>query len=466
VTERSVRALLLDLAYGPENRRGLAGLRANVGALVEVDRIPDLLSEAFPEVARHPGFADSHEDCAATVAEVLGLEPWGASWLVGVQAKSRLIDVRRVMIYEGSAEAIADIRILGPTVEDFERLLKELERQMPDLRREASHRSFVAQINPDGHGGAGAGAVTVANRPSRVPAPSVERPTFDRAKAEPVKREPERNARGGVSSRQRKSPDHAWRPAWWPRLREWSNDQGFELGKIETPTPTTVRQYVENVSRLVGGEDPLHSSEWRRALRAPTGVTLSDVRRVDIHSHVLHGLVERFHPSLRADPRRPERTYQSLVGKAFLLGLADHVVDVALFPKAGSFTYFALARRLRVAFTVGHDLRLDEALEMHDVCAAHAAALGMSHGGVARATDVLAVTRWDLRSRKIEKALRYRIPMVLIDDFLNAGIHDSLRARIVPFPSRRASVCRNCGIIHARDGRQTHRRDARCPACA
>ena len=442
---RSVSGLLLDALYSSEEREALASLRRSVGELVERDHVPRLIAKVFPQVVGHADFAAEQDACIDLVASALGLQAWAEDWLL--TRESVLLEVRR-LLPSGDLRAIRrTLHRVAPTLRDPETLARALLREMPDRSSDADHRRVMERL--------------AGLRPG---------PTGATPEEEASSLEDERPVAGGRKKRgtQPAPPrrgDPRWRPAWWSRLRSWSQENGFALDLLPAEREAELATYLDRVDDLLTSDETLHATHWEDTFVRSAGLPMNEVQRIDVHAHVVAGLVADVAADADGTADPMDVAYELLTRQAFLLGMADHVVDVALQPDVSEASTFVLERGMRVGSTLGPGVPLDEVLAVHELVDEHAAALGMTTGGVARATQVVAVTRWDLESRSVAKALRYRIPLVLIDDFLAAGMRDELECRIVPFPSLRAAACGRCGILHTRSGRHIHRLDALCDEC-
>ena len=256
----------------------------------------------------------------------------------------------------------------------------------------------------------------------------------------------------------------SWRPRWWPRLREWSAASGFRLKRLEIPQGSAMEAYRDGVTSLLVSDEDLALPHWRTA--SFDAAQLTDVDRIEVHAHLVHQALKQVRVSRMQNPDVTPPAYTELVKRAFFLGIDDDVVDVALARRFQRTATIPLRRGMRIKATVGPGQPLDEVLELHEEVTRHARSLGMSFdNSVSRATDVVAVTRWNLRSTSVTKAIRYRVPIVLIDDFLAAGMRDTLESREIAFPAQRAAICGRCGIVHAFSARRVHRKDLLCPAC-
>ena len=443
-----MNGLLLDALYGSEQRESLTSLRRSIGELVERHHVPRLIAKTFPQVADHEDFVDEREACIELVASALGLRPWADDWLV--TRESIVVDVRR-LLPRGDAKAIRrELQRVAPTLRDPEALVRALLREMPDRSADADHQrimSYLASRRPE---------------PSDRAERNVESQEGNGGKAHTVvKRTKKRGAQPGPRHRD----DPRWRPAWWSRLRSWSEENGFALDRLAAERESELTSYLGPIADLFSSDDTLQASHWRDTFVRRAGLPMNEVQRIDVHAHVVAGLVAHVAPDVRGTADAGLVHYELLTRQAFLLGMADHVIDVALHQDVAETSTIVLEPGMRVGSTLGPGVPLHEVLAAHELVDEHAAALGMTAGGVARATQVVAVTRWDLESRAVAQALRYRIPLVLIDDFLEAGMRDELECRIVPFPSLRAAACGRCGILHTLSGRRLHRRDALCPDC-
>ena len=255
----------------------------------------------------------------------------------------------------------------------------------------------------------------------------------------------------------------SWRPRWWPRLREWSAASGFRLKRLEITQGSAMEAYRDRVASLLVSDEDLALPHWRTGSFA---AELTDVDRIEVHAHLVHQALKQVRVSRMQNPDVTPPAYTELVKRAFFLGIDDDVVDVALARRFQRTSTIPLRRGMRIKATVGPGQSLDEVLELHEEVTRHAKSLGMNFDNcVSRATDVVAVTRWNLRSSSVTKAIRYRVPIVLIDDFLAAGMRDTLESREIAFPAQRAAICGRCGIVHAFSARRVHRKDLICPAC-
>lgn len=449
-TTRSVRGVLLDALYGSEHREALASLRRSLGDIVERDHVLQLIAKTFPAVAEHKDFTAEQDACIDLVASALGLRTWAAHWLV--RRESALIEVRRLLPgNEGRAIGRALQRV-APSLRDPEKFASVLLREFPDRSSDADHQRTLAHL--------------ASLRPEPVMSPSSTRDAQvgEVTSQQQLPPSTERRKRRPQDHRSTKA-DPRWRPAWWPKLRSWSEENGFALDRLSVKREAELATYLDRIDDIFSSDDALHVGHWKNTFVRSAGLRMSEVQRIDVHAHVVAGLITDVAPHATGARDPIFVAYELLTRQAFLLGMADHVVDVALQPAVTTTSTFRLERGMRVGATLGPGLPLDEVLAVHDLVDQHAAALGMTTGGVARATQVVAVSRWDLASRAVAKALRYRIPLVLIDDFLAAGMRDELECHLVPFPSLQAAACGRCGIFHTQPGRRVHRLDALCSDC-
>jgi hypothetical protein len=446
-TERTVTSLLLDAAYGVEHREALGMLKEDVGHVVEADRLIHLVEKRFPDIAAHPQFRKEASACIDIVVPMLGLEPWEDAWFVTRSGTVRLGAVRRDLDAASPAVQRRILQAIGPSLRRPTALAAALVRTMPDLSRDATHRALVARLYA-------AGGVSVDRASSSAASRSRAGLRETVPPAEPSKQRSQSAAPRRTS----------WRPGWWPRLREWSAERGFKLKRLDAPEGSVTQQYLDRVASLLASDEVLAVAHWRTGFSTLTAMT--DVERIEVHAHLVHQAMKRIRVSKKQDPDTAPPRYSELIKQAFFLGLDDNVVDVALarrFQRTGT---ISLRRDMRIKPSLGPGRQLDEVLEVHDEVERHAKALRMSFdSNVSRATDVVAVTHWSLRSTAVTKAIRYRIPIVLIDDFLAAGMRDELESRLFAFSAQRAAICGRCGIVHAFSARRVHRKDLLCPAC-
>jgi hypothetical protein len=417
----SVLELLRGALYDPERGSSLVALVEEIGDVVERSELLARSANAFPDVAAHPGFATEEDACLALIGSTLDLLPWQDSWLV--TQESVLLELRDSLRGVEPGTVPRQLKRAGPTLTDHHALITALLREMPDDVEEVERSA-----------GVGTRAQKSATRRAARPSPT-------------------------------KRIDPRWRPVWWHDLRSWSAEHGFALERITPSRQRRLAAYVDGIRELLDSDEALHAVHWKRSFSRSAAPRMSEVERIDVHAHIVTDLVDRFVRSTHRTTAELAGEYESLTRKAFLLGMADHVVDMALHPGAATASTVALEPGMRIGATVGPGIPLNEVLAVHEQVEAHAAALGLTTGGVARATQLLAVTGWDLKSRAVAKALRYRIPLVLMDDLLEAGMREELESRIVTFPASRAAVCGKCGILHTLPGRRVHRLDALCDGC-
>jgi len=423
-----------------------------IGDLVRRDRIPRIVQNCFDELASRADLTSHSAALEAVIKKRLGLTIWNDSWLVTRRGLLKLRSAQSALGVMGAHAVSQMVSGLGPNIGKARDVVSGLNRSSPPGRRQpvrtardsrgsrrgvqkrSSRRVLPPDLRADVHGN---DHVEVQMRSSRI---------------------------GGSSGRSKSRSDPRWRPAWWSKHRDWSSENGFELEALDPEQLEESTAYHAQVIALLVSDEQLMASHWRTSFKKVSGTRLTDVARLEVHTHILVGLLDAINDEL-AGSTSVSGAYERLVKQAFVLGLADHVIDMALRMSVFRPATITLGRGLRAAATVGPNLPLDEVFAVHQQFDDHAAALGMFTGGVAKATQVLAVTHWDLFSRAVAKALRYRIPIVLLDDFLGAGIRDEIEARIVEFPALRAAACGRCGTIHTVNGRRSHRTDAICAAC-
>jgi hypothetical protein len=445
--KRKVASLLLEASFAVEHGEALGRLKADVGDVVEVDRLLELVGKRLPEIAAHPDFEHEGPACIDAVLPMLGLEPWEMAWFVTRSGITQLRDFRRVVNGTSSEALRQALRTIGPSLRRPAELAAALVRTMPDLQSDATLRELVARMNGSRVAGIDRTAASSANGPSTrtLGKPRAARPTKQTARSTAAR-------------------EMSWRPNWWLDLREWSAERGFRLKRLDVPQGSSVREYFESVVSLLASDEDLALPHWRTGFSKPAGMT--DVDRIEVHAHLVHQALKRVRVLKKHGPYVTPPSYTELIKQAFFLGLDDDVVDVALARRFQQTATVTLRRGMRIKASVGPGRPLDEVLAIHDEVALHAKALGMSSdSNVSRATDVVAVTRWSLKSTAVAKAVRYRVPIVLIDDFLAAGMRAELESREIAFAAQRAAICGRCGIVHAFSARRVHRKDLLCPAC-
>jgi len=420
VVEHGVVKLLRDALYDSDRGASLIALVEAIGDIVERSHLLTLVAEAFPDVASEPGFAAEGDACLELIASTFGLVEWQRAWFV--TQESVLRELRDSLRGVDVGTVPRQWKSAGPSLTDHHALITALLREMPD------------EVE----------AVDAARGVTRVRKRTIQRVSKP-------------------SSSKRIDP--RWRPSWWQNLRSWSAENGFALQRLDPRRERALAPYIDRIHGLLASDEPLHASHWKGTFGRTTELRMSEVDRIEVHAHIVAGLVEAAVGRTRRNASGLGPAYESLTRQAFLLGMTDHVVDMALHPRVTERATVVLDPGMRIGATVGPGVPLDEVLAMHSLVDWHAAALGLVTGGVARATQLVAVTRWDLESRAVAKALRYRIPLVLIHDLLAAGMRDELESRIVGFPALRAAACGRCGILHNLPGRNVHRLDALCNGC-
>lgn len=270
--------------------------------------------------------------------------------------------------------------------------------------------------------------------------------------------EPSKRGRGGPRGRRARNPRQ--RPGWWTRLRSVDRGRPLRMRRMTPGDRGRLAWYLEPLEEQLASTTQLTTDAWswmelQGNRNSKSG--LSDDDRLKVHC----ALVER---RVRAVARRkpkggqPPPGYSEAIKLAFFLGVGDDVVELRLRNSLATFEELRISPKMRTAFA-----DFDFASPAYEECVLHALRLGLAEPrGISRDSKVAIGWGWDLFTKDTALLLRYRIPIVLLDDFLESSSGDTLEALMVPFPSLRAAACPRCGNLHTFDGLLNHRADRVC----
>ena len=278
--------------------------------------------------------------------------------------------------------------------------------------------------------------------------------------AEEHVKQPERAMRGRRGPKARKARDPRQRPEWWTRLRSVDGGRPLRMRRMTPEDRGRLAWYLEPLEEQLASTTQLTTEAWSWVeLQGNRNRTsgLSDEDRLKVHC----ALVERRTRAVaRQKPQggEPPPGYSEAIKLAFFLGVGDDVVELRLRKSLATFEEIRISPKTRTAFA-----DFDFGSPAYEECVLHARRLGLAEPqGISRDSKVAIGWGWDLFTNDTALLLRYRIPVVLFDDFLESASGDTLEALMVPFPSLRAAACPRCGNLHTFDGLLNHRTDRVC----
>lgn len=250
------------------------------------------------------------------------------------------------------------------------------------------------------------------------------------------------------------------RPDWWLRLREADGGLPTSLKRLTADDRSRLKWYLEPILERMSAQDELSVGDWAvPVLRSPAH-RISDADRLKAHSWIVERRLHRIEREQR-DPAEIPVEYEAALVDAYFLGIGDDVIDLRLRRR------MAIVEPVRLE--TGHRIApsgLDPASLEFGLMVDHARRFGTEVSlKVSSRCDLVVVARASHVSQSVATAVRRRIPMVTLDEFLATDPADSVEASRLPFAGRRVAACGRCGVIHAFDAGQTHRHDRLCDPC-
>jgi hypothetical protein len=251
-----------------------------------------------------------------------------------------------------------------------------------------------------------------------------------------------------------KPRDARHRPDWWSRLRSLDEGGPPRLRRLSADDRARLDWYLGPLEEHLASVEELTTDVWSWS---GFDSRLSDEDRLRTHSSLIERRVRAMAKKKGVAGEAPS-LYADTLKLAFLLGVGDDVVELRLRNGQAEFIQLRVTPEMRTAYA-GFEWNSP----IHQECVQHAAQLGLAEPvHISRKTEAAFVWSWDRVSRSTALLLRYRIPMIQVDDFLESALGDPLEALVMPFPSLRAAACGRCGRIHTFDGRSVHRKDRIC----
>lgn len=280
------------------------------------------------------------------------------------------------------------------------------------------------------------------------------------ALADEQAQQPEQTMRERVGPKVRRLRDPRQRPKWWTRLRSVDGGRSLRMRRMSPEDRGRLAWYLEPLEEQLASTAQLTTDAWswiELQGNRDSSSGLSDDDRLKVHC----ALVER---RIRAVARQkpegaePPLGYSDAIKLAFFLGVGDDVVDLRLRKSLATFEGLRITPKMRTAYA---DFEFGS--PMHEECLLHAHRLGLAEPrGISRDSKLAIGWSWDRFTKDTALLLRYRIPLVLFDDFIESAAGETLQALVMPFPSLRAAACSRCGRLHTFDGLLNHRTDRVC----